>query len=95
MGLWLYFFFRKITGPNRREIGHGALAEKALASVVPTEENFPFSVRVTADTLASNGSSSMAAVCGGSLALMEAGVPISEHVAGVSIGKPSFLNHYL
>nr|XP_056709376.1 polyribonucleotide nucleotidyltransferase 1, mitochondrial [Euleptes europaea] len=74
----------KITGINRRELGHGALAEKALRPVVPRE--FPFTIRVTAEVLESNGSSSMASACGGSLALMDAGVPISSAVAGVAVG---------
>lgn len=71
---------------SRREIGHGALAEKSLRPVLPNEESFPFTLRVVAETVESNGSSSMAAVCGGSLALMDAGVPVSEAVAGVAMG---------
>lgn len=71
---------------SRREIGHGALAEKSLRPVVPSEEQFPFTLRVVAETMESNGSSSMAAVCGGSLALMDAGVPVSNAVAGVAMG---------
>lgn len=71
---------------SRREIGHGALAEKSLRPVLPQEEDFPFTLRVVAETMESNGSSSMAAVCGGSLALMDAGVPVSEAVAGVAMG---------
>ncbi|KAJ6667075.1 hypothetical protein lerEdw1_019079 [Lerista edwardsae] len=74
----------KITGINRRELGHGALAEKALKPVIPSE--FPFTIRVTSEVLESNGSSSMASACGGSLALMDAGVPISSAVAGVAVG---------
>lgn len=74
----------KVGGINRRELGHGALAEKALRPVVPPD--FPFTIRVTSEVLESNGSSSMASVCGGSLALMDAGVPISSAVAGVAIG---------
>ncbi|XP_066482179.1 polyribonucleotide nucleotidyltransferase 1, mitochondrial isoform X1 [Tiliqua scincoides] len=74
----------KITGVNRRELGHGALAEKALKPVIPSE--FPFTIRVTSEVLESNGSSSMASACGGSLALMDAGVPISSAVAGVAVG---------
>ncbi|XP_076016579.1 polyribonucleotide nucleotidyltransferase 1, mitochondrial [Genypterus blacodes] len=74
----------KMGGINRRELGHGALAEKALRPVIP--KDFPFTVRVTAEVLESNGSSSMASACGGSLALMDAGVPISSPVAGVAIG---------
>ncbi len=71
---------------SRREIGHGALAEKSLRPVLPNEEDFPFTVRVVSETVESNGSSSMAAVCGGSLSLMDAGVPISAPVAGVAMG---------
>ncbi|XP_061481746.1 polyribonucleotide nucleotidyltransferase 1, mitochondrial isoform X2 [Rhineura floridana] len=74
----------KITGVNRRELGHGALAEKALKPVIPSK--FPFTIRVTSEVLESNGSSSMASACGGSLALMDAGVPISSPVAGVAVG---------
>ena len=71
---------------SRREIGHGALAEKALKPIIPAGDGFPFTVRVVAETLESNGSSSMAAVCGGCLSLMDAGVPISAPVAGVAMG---------
>ncbi|XP_072525922.1 polyribonucleotide nucleotidyltransferase 1, mitochondrial [Salminus brasiliensis] len=74
----------KMGGMNRRELGHGALAEKALRPVIP--KDFPFTIRVTSEVLESNGSSSMASACGGSLALMDAGVPISSPVAGVAIG---------
>ncbi|NPB04396.1 MAG: polyribonucleotide nucleotidyltransferase [Thermotogae bacterium] len=77
---------RPMRGPGRREIGHGNLAEKALEPLIPDEETFPYTVRVVSDILSSNGSTSMASVCGGSLALMDAGVPIREHVAGISIG---------
>ncbi len=73
-------------GPGRREIGHGALAERSLVPVMPAEEVFPYTVRVVSDILESNGSSSMASVCGGSLALMDAGVPIKAPVAGVAMG---------
>ncbi|CEG01093.1 Polyribonucleotide nucleotidyltransferase [Ostreococcus tauri] len=73
-------------GISRREVGHGALAEKSLLGVFPDEESFPFAVRVNTETLESNGSSSMAAVCSGSMALMDAGVPIKEHVGAISIG---------
>ena len=73
-------------GPGRREIGHGALAERALASMMPTEEKFPYTVRVVSDILESNGSSSMASVCGGSLSMMDAGVPLKAPVAGVAMG---------
>ncbi|HEY8549771.1 MAG TPA: polyribonucleotide nucleotidyltransferase [Vicinamibacterales bacterium] len=75
-----------LRGPGRREVGHGALAERALLPVVPGEEQFPYTVRVVSDILESNGSSSMASVCGGSLALMDAGVPLAAPVAGVAMG---------
>jgi len=77
---------RPIRGPGRREIGHGALAERALQPVMPAEDKFAYTVRLVSDITESNGSSSMASVCGGSLALMDAGVPISKPVAGISIG---------
>ena len=77
---------RPIRGPGRREIGHGALAERALLAVLPTVEDFPYTVRVISDILESNGSSSMASACGGTLALMDAGVPITKPVAGISVG---------
>src|SRR5687767_897220 len=73
-------------GPGRREIGHGALAERALAPMMPSEEQFPYTVRVVSDILESNGSSSMASVCGGSLAMMDAGVPLKAPVAGMAMG---------
>ncbi|HEX6300718.1 MAG TPA: polyribonucleotide nucleotidyltransferase [Acidimicrobiia bacterium] len=73
-------------GPKRREIGHGALAEKALLPVIPTSEDFPYALRLVSEVLASNGSSSMASVCGSSLSLMDAGVPISAPVAGIAMG---------
>ena len=75
-----------LRGPGRREIGHGALAERALAPVIPDEEEFPYVIRVVSDILESNGSSSMATVCGGSLSLMDAGVPIKAQVAGIAMG---------
>jgi polyribonucleotide nucleotidyltransferase len=75
-----------LRGPSRREIGHGALAERALAPVLPPEESFPYTVRVVSEVLESNGSSSMATVCGGSLALFDAGVPVKAAVAGVAMG---------
>ncbi|MBP7865432.1 MAG: polyribonucleotide nucleotidyltransferase [Acidobacteria bacterium] len=75
-----------LRGPGRREIGHGALAEKALRAVIPPTEVFPYTIRVVSDILESNGSSSQATICGGSLALMDAGVPISKAVAGVAMG---------
>lgn len=77
---------KPLRGPGRREIGHGALAEKALRAVMPSEEEFPYTVRVVSDILESNGSSSMATVCGGSLSLMDAGVPVKASVAGVALG---------
>ena len=73
-------------GPGRREIGHGALAERALGRMVPDEATFPYTLRVVSDILESNGSSSMATVCGASLALMDAGVPMPKHVGGVAMG---------
>jgi polyribonucleotide nucleotidyltransferase len=76
----------RMTGPGRREIGHGALAERSLASLMPAEADFPYTVRVVSDILESNGSSSMASVCGGSLAMMDAGVPMSKAVAGIAMG---------
>ena len=75
-----------IGGPGRREIGHGMLAERALVSVLPDREKFPYTIRIVSDILESNGSSSMASVCGGALALMDAGVPISNPVAGIAMG---------
>jgi polyribonucleotide nucleotidyltransferase len=75
-----------LRGPGRREIGHGALAERALFSMIPAEEQFPYTVRIVSDILESNGSSSMASVCGGSLAMMDAGVPLKAPVAGVAMG---------
>ena len=71
---------------GRREVGHGALAEKALAPVLPDQSDFPYTIRIVADTMSSNGSTSMASTCAGSLSLMDAGVPIKSHVAGISIG---------
>ncbi len=73
-------------GAGRREIGHGALAERAISAVLPTEENWPYTMRVVSDILESNGSSSMASVCGASLSLMDAGVPLKSPVAGVAMG---------
>ncbi|UJF14961.1 polyribonucleotide nucleotidyltransferase [Jeotgalibaca sp. MA1X17-3] len=72
--------------PGRREIGHGALGERALKQVIPDEETFPYTIRLVADVLESNGSSSQASICAGSLALMDAGVPIKAHVAGIAMG---------
>ncbi len=78
---------KRIMGPGRREIGHGALAERSLEAVLPSAEDFPYTIRLVSEILESNGSSSMASVCGGTLALMDAGVPISQPVAGISIGS--------
>ena len=75
-----------LRGPGRREIGHGALAERALFNMLPDEKDFPYTVRVVSDILESNGSSSMATVCGGTLALMDAGVPMKAPVAGIAMG---------
>src|SRR5271170_8138992 len=76
----------RMTGVGRREIGHGALAERAISAVLPTEEESPYAIRIVSDILESNGSSSMATVCGASLALMDAGIPIKAAVAGVAMG---------
>ena len=75
-----------LRGPGRREVGHGALAERSLAPMLPSEEDFPYTVRVVSDILESNGSSSMASVCGGSLAMMDAAVPLKSAVAGIAMG---------
>ena len=80
---------KRLSGPGRREIGHGALARRALVPVLPQKEDFKYSIRVVSEILESNGSSSMASVCGGSLSLMDAGVPIKEPVAGVAMGLVS------
>ncbi len=77
---------RPIRGPGRREIGHGALAERSVNPVLPDPDDFPYTIRVISDILESNGSSSMACVCGATLGLMAAGVPISNPVAGISVG---------
>jgi polyribonucleotide nucleotidyltransferase len=77
---------RFLRGPGRREIGHGALGERSLLQIVPGEESWPYTVRIVSDILESNGSSSMATVCGGSLALMDAGVPLRSAVAGIAMG---------
>uniref|UniRef100_A0A7N0U2G6 Polyribonucleotide nucleotidyltransferase 2, mitochondrial n=1 Tax=Kalanchoe fedtschenkoi TaxID=63787 RepID=A0A7N0U2G6_KALFE len=76
----------KRVGLNRREVGHGTLAEKALLAVLPSEKEFPYTVRITSEVMASDGSTSMATVCGASMALMDAGIPVKEHVAGISVG---------
>ena len=77
---------RFLRGPGRREIGHGALGERSLLQVVPAEDKWPYTVRIVSDILESNGSSSMATVCGGSLAMMDAGVPLTAPVAGIAMG---------
>ncbi len=77
---------RPLRSPGRREIGHGALAERALIPVLPTEDEFPYAIRVVSEVLSSNGSSSMASVCGSTMSLMDAGVPISAPVAGIAMG---------
>ena len=77
---------RPMRSPGRREVGHGKLAERALSSILPTQEEFPYTIRIVSDILESNGSSSMATVCGGTLALMDAGVPIKDPVAGIAMG---------
>ncbi len=77
---------RFMRGPGRREIGHGSLAEHSLFPIIPDEEDFPYTIRLVSDILESNGSSSMATVCASSLALMDAGIPVKKHVAGLSIG---------
>ena len=76
----------RIGVPNRREIGHGALAEKGVEVMLPEQEKFPYTIRVVSEVLSSNGSTSMASTCGSSLALMDAGVPIKEQIAGIVIG---------
>jgi polyribonucleotide nucleotidyltransferase len=77
---------RRFMGPGRREIGHGMLAERALQSILPSKERFPYTVRIVSDITESNGSSSMASVCGGCLAMMCAGVPVSQPIAGIAMG---------
>jgi polyribonucleotide nucleotidyltransferase len=77
---------KPLRGPGRREVGHGALAERALKAMMPTKAEFPYTIRLVSDILESNGSSSMATVCGGSLALMDAGVPVKAPVAGIAMG---------
>ncbi|MCS7243337.1 MAG: polyribonucleotide nucleotidyltransferase [Candidatus Calescibacterium sp.] len=86
---------KRIGPPSRREIGHGYLAEKALEPLIPSENIFPYTIRVVSEVLESNGSTSMASVCGSSLALMDAGVPIEQHIAGISIGLLTQNNEYV
>ena len=76
----------RFTGPGRREVGHGALAERALLPLIPTDDKFAYTIRIVSDILESNGSSSMASVCGGSMAMMDAGVPLAKPVAGIAMG---------
>ncbi|HZQ05466.1 MAG TPA: polyribonucleotide nucleotidyltransferase [Anaerolineae bacterium] len=85
---------RPMRGPGRREIGHGALAERALSAVIPTEQEFPYTIRLVSEVMSSNGSTSMASVCGSTLALMDAGVPISAPVAGIAMGLVSEGDRY-
>ena len=85
---------RPIRGPGRREIGHGALAERALEAVIPDETDFPYTIRLVSEVLESNGSSSMASVCGSTLALMDGGVPIKAPVAGIAMGLVSEGDNY-
>jgi polyribonucleotide nucleotidyltransferase len=84
-----------LRAPGRREIGHGALAEKSLHPAIPNEEKFPYTIRIVSDILESNGSSSMATVCGGVLSLMDAGVPLSMIIAGIAIGLVKEGDHYV
>lgn len=86
---------KRIGAPSRREIGHSYLAEKALEPLIPNENIFPYTIRVVSEVLESNGSTSMASVCASSLALMDAGVPIPEHIAGISIGLLTKDNNYI
>ena len=85
---------KPLRGPSRREMGHGALAEKSLSRVVPSKEEFPYTIRIVSEILESNGSSSMATVCASSLSLMDAGVPIKESVAGIALGLVTEGNKY-
>lgn len=85
----------RIGTPSRREIGHGALAERALQAVIPTQDAFPYTIRIVSEVLSQNGSSSMASTCGSTLALMDAGVPILKPVAGISIGMMSLDEDYV
>lgn len=85
---------RWMRGPGRREIGHGVLAESSLLYTIPDEDDFPYTIRLVSDILESNGSSSMATVCGCSLAMMDAGIPVKSHVAGISIGLVKEENNY-
>lgn len=84
----------RMGSPGRREIGHGALGERALAQVLPSEEEFPYAIRVVAEVLESNGSSSQASICAGSMSLMAAGVPIKAPVSGIAMGLITYQDHY-
>ncbi len=84
----------RMGSPGRREVGHGALGERALAQVLPSEEEFPYAIRLVAETLESNGSSSQASICAGSMALMASGVPIKAPVAGIAMGLVTYGDHY-
>ncbi len=84
----------RITGPNRRMLGHGALAEKAISKILPNKETFPYTIRIVSECFSSNGSTSMASVCASSLSLMDGGVPIKEHVAGIAMGVMMYENKY-
>lgn len=77
---------KQLRSPGRREIGHGALAERALEPVIPSEEDFPYAIRTVSEVVSSNGSTSQASICGSTLALMDAGVPIKAPVAGIAMG---------
>ena len=77
---------KPLRGPGRREVGHGALAERAMARMVPEHDGFPYTIRIVSEVLESNGSSSMASVCGATLAMMDCGVPLSRPVAGIAMG---------
>ena len=77
---------RRAMSPGRREIGHGALAERAILPVLPSEDDFPYAIRIVSECLSSNGSTSMGSVCGSSLSLMDAGIPIKAPVAGIAMG---------
>jgi len=86
---------KPLRGPGRREVGHGALAERALKAVIPSKETFPYTIQVVSDILESNGSSSMASVCGATMSLMDAGVPISKPVAGIAMGLIKEENNFI
>ena len=77
---------RRVGSPGRREIGHGALAERAILPALPSEDDFPYAIRVVSEVVSSNGSTSMGSVCGTTLALLDAGVPMKENVAGIAMG---------